>query len=80
MDNLLFDERGRFVQDGFAAARPISSLLPGTEGRSVADVFGGPSFTGTLPQTWSRSVEQLSLVALEGSDKEPLFPFGYGSP
>ncbi|MGD8966226.1 MAG: cellobiose phosphorylase [Anaerolineae bacterium] len=32
MDNLVFDDRGRFIFSGFATARPFSSFLPGIAG------------------------------------------------
>ena len=60
----------------------IAAWLPGTEGRGIADViFGGYAFTGKLPYTWPRTMNQvpLDLDRLESSGPEsPLFPFGYG--
>jgi beta-glucosidase len=65
--------------DGWDAL--VAAWLPGTEGQGVADVlFGDEPFTGKLPYTWPRSVDQLPLSALRGSGEEPLFPFGYGLP
>jgi beta-glucosidase len=59
----------------------VAAWLPGTEGQGVADVlFGDQPFSGKLPYTWPRSVDQLPLSALEDSGEEPLFPFGYGLP
>jgi beta-glucosidase len=57
----------------------VAAWLPGTEGQGVADVlFGDRPFSGKLPYTWPRSVDQLPLSALAASGQEPLFPFGYG--
>ncbi|MFP4346193.1 MAG: glycoside hydrolase family 3 protein [Anaerolineales bacterium] len=54
----------------------VAAWLPGTEGQGVVDVlFGDAPFTGTLPFTWPRTMEQVPLGAGEG---EPLFPYGYG--
>ena len=60
----------------------VAAWLPGTEGQGVADVlFGATPFTGTLPFTWMRSVDQLPFdfanLPTEGCDA-PLFPYGYG--
>lgn len=56
----------------------VAAWLPGSEGQGVADVlFGDYGFTGKLPRTWFRSVEQLPMnVGDEHYD--PLFPFGFG--
>ncbi len=62
------------MTDGFVAA-----WLPGTEGQGVADVlFGDFPFTGKLPYSWPRSMEQVPLSALQNDDDPPLFEFGYG--
>ncbi len=60
----------------------VAAWLPGTEGEGVANnLFGDQPFTGKLPYTWPRSMDQLpfdfSKLATEG-DAAPLFPFGYG--
>ncbi|MEZ4725936.1 MAG: glycoside hydrolase family 3 C-terminal domain-containing protein [Caldilineaceae bacterium] len=60
----------------------VAAWLPGSEGQGVADVlFGDYPFTGKLPYTWPRTVQQLpfdfATLPAEGSDA-PLFPFGYG--
>lgn len=60
----------------------VAAWLPGTEGAGVSDVlFGAAPFTGRLPFTWPRSVDQLpfdfAAIATEGCEA-PLFPFGYG--
>lgn len=56
----------------------VAAWLPGTEGHGVADVlFGDHGFTGKLPRTWFKSVDQLPM---NFGDKHynPLFPFGFG--
>jgi beta-glucosidase len=59
----------------------VAAWLPGTEGQGVTDVlFGDYPFTGQLPYTWPRSMDQVPLSALEESEERPLFPFGYGLP
>ncbi|KAK1284497.1 Beta-D-xylosidase 4 [Acorus calamus] len=56
----------------------VAAWLPGTEGQGVADVlFGDYGFTGKLPRTWFKTVDQLPMnVGDENYD--PLFPFGFG--
>ncbi|CAL1356563.1 unnamed protein product [Linum trigynum] len=56
----------------------VAAWLPGTEGQGVADVlFGNYGFSGKLPRTWFKSVDQLPMnVGDEHYD--PLFPFGFG--
>ncbi|KAK4397688.1 Periplasmic beta-glucosidase [Sesamum angolense] len=56
----------------------VAAWLPGSEGEGVADVlFGDYGFTGKLPRTWFRTVDQLPMNV---GDKhyDPLFPFGFG--
>jgi len=60
----------------------VAAWLPGSEGQGVADVlFGDYPFTGKLPYSWPRSVQQLpfdfATLPTDGNDA-PLFPFGYG--
>lgn len=56
----------------------VAVWLPGSEGAGVADVlFGTTPFTGTLPYTWPRTVEQLPANSRSGVD-DPLFPLGHG--
>lgn len=60
----------------------VAAWLPGSEGQGVADVlFGDVLFTGRLPYTWPRTIEQIPFdfanLATEGCDA-PLFPYGYG--
>ncbi|GAB4573721.1 MAG: hypothetical protein Kow0077_16920 [Anaerolineae bacterium] len=59
----------------------VAAWLPGTEGQGVADVlFGDYPFTGRLPFTWPRSVDQLpfDFAAMPEGEDGPLYPFGYG--
>jgi beta-glucosidase len=59
----------------------VAAWLPGTEGQGVADVlFGDRPFTGTLPFTWPRSMDQLPFDYnnLGTGDQGPLFPCGFG--
>ncbi|KAL9250000.1 Beta-glucosidase BoGH3B-like protein [Drosera capensis] len=56
----------------------VAAWLPGTEGQGVTDVlFGDYGFTGKLPRTWFKTVDQLPMNV---GDKhyDPLFPFGFG--
>ena len=56
----------------------VAAWLPGTEGDGVADVlFGDHDFTGRLPFTWPRSMEQVPLNVGD-ADYDPLFPLGFG--
>ncbi|KAL2507774.1 Glycosyl hydrolase family protein [Forsythia ovata] len=56
----------------------VAGWLPGTEGQGVADVlFGNYGFTGKLPHTWFKNVDQLPMN-FGDLDYDPLFPFGYG--
>jgi beta-glucosidase len=57
----------------------VAAWLPGTEGQGITDVlFGDFPFSGKLPYTWPRSMEQIPLAIPNGSNDNPLFPFGYG--
>ncbi|KAF3794092.1 Beta-glucosidase [Nymphaea thermarum] len=56
----------------------VAAWLPGTEGQGVADVlFGDYGFTGKLPRTWFKSVDQLPMNVGD-RHYDALFPFGYG--
>ncbi|KAH7854633.1 hypothetical protein Vadar_016173 [Vaccinium darrowii] len=56
----------------------VAAWLPGTEGQGVADVlFGDYGFTGKLPMTWFKNVDQLPMNVGD-PHYDPLFPFGYG--
>jgi beta-glucosidase len=55
----------------------VVAWLPGSEGQGVADVlFGDVPFSGKLPYTWPRDMNQIPLSNI-GEDG-PLFPFGFG--
>jgi beta-glucosidase len=56
----------------------VASWLPGSEGMGVADVlFGKRPFTGKLPVSWPRTVEQ-EPINVGDADYDPLFRFGFG--
>ncbi|TQL69390.1 beta-glucosidase [Nocardioides albertanoniae] len=56
----------------------VACWLPGSEGRGVADVlFGKRAFTGKLPVTWPRSVDQ-EPINVGDADYDPLYAFGHG--
>ncbi|XP_058737759.1 uncharacterized protein LOC131609940 isoform X2 [Vicia villosa] len=56
----------------------VAGWLPGSEGQGVADVlFGDYGFTGKLPRTWFKSVDQLPMNVGD-AHYDPLFPFGFG--
>ncbi|WP_100444741.1 glycoside hydrolase family 3 protein [Glycomyces xiaoerkulensis] len=56
----------------------VAAWLPGSEGAGVADpLFGVEPYTGTLPVSWPRKVDDEPLnVGDPGYD--PLFEFGFG--
>lgn len=56
----------------------VAAWLPGTEGQGIADVlFGDYGFTGKLPHTWFRTVDQLPMNVGD-PHYDPLYAFGYG--
>ncbi|KAL8095056.1 uncharacterized protein LOC141690241 isoform X2 [Apium graveolens] len=56
----------------------VAAWLPGSEGQGIADVlFGDYEFTGKLPHTWFKTVDQLPMNAGD-QNYNPLFPFGFG--
>ncbi|XP_031391752.1 uncharacterized protein LOC116203913 isoform X2 [Punica granatum] len=56
----------------------VAAWLPGTEGQGVTDVlFGDYRFTGKLPRTWFKTVDQLPMNVGD-AHYDPLFPFGFG--
>ncbi|KAM1873145.1 hypothetical protein ACFX13_007017 [Malus domestica] len=56
----------------------VAAWLPGTEGQGVSDVlFGDYGFTGKLPRTWFKTVDQLPMNVGD-AHYDPLFPFGFG--
>ena len=81
---ILLSGRPRVITDGLPLAGAwVVAWLPGTEGAGVADVlFGDHPFTGKLPYSWPRSLDQLPINVNNSVDKAgcdaPLFPFGYG--
>ncbi|NDJ59601.1 MAG: hypothetical protein GYB67_00670, partial [Chloroflexi bacterium] len=80
---ILISGRPMIISDFLLSADAfVAAWLPGTEGQGIADVlFGDQPFTGRLPYTWPRNIEQLPFdfdnLPSEGCDA-PLFPFGYG--
>uniref|UniRef100_A0A0D9VZ16 Beta-glucosidase n=1 Tax=Leersia perrieri TaxID=77586 RepID=A0A0D9VZ16_9ORYZ len=56
----------------------VAAWLPGSEGQGVTDVlFGDYGFTGKLPRTWFKSVDQLPMNYGD-AHYDPLFPLGFG--
>ncbi|KAG2592029.1 beta-glucosidase BoGH3B-like isoform X1 [Panicum virgatum] len=56
----------------------VAAWLPGTEGQGVADLlFGDYGFTGKLPRTWFKSVDQLPMNVGD-PHYDPLYPFSFG--
>lgn len=56
----------------------VASWLPGTEGAGVADVlFGEWPFTGRLPVSWPRSLDQ-EPINVRDTSYDPLYPYGWG--
>ncbi|VAI21962.1 unnamed protein product [Triticum turgidum subsp. durum] len=76
---VLISGRPVVVQPLLAASDAlVAAWLPGSEGQGVTDaLFGDYGFTGRLPRTWFKSVEQLPMNV---GDKhyDPLFPLGFG--
>ncbi len=59
----------------------VAAWLPGTEGQGLSDVlFGDLPFTGKLPFSWPRRMDQLpfDFSNLGTGEEGPLFPYGYG--
>jgi beta-glucosidase len=56
----------------------VAAWLPGSEGKGVADtLFGERPFTGRLPMTWPRTLEQ-EPINIGDANYDPLYPFGFG--
>ncbi|KAL8129474.1 hypothetical protein V2J09_018629 [Rumex salicifolius] len=56
----------------------VAAWLPGTQGQGVADVlYGEYGFTGKLPRTWFRRLDQLPMNVGD-PHYDPLFAFGFG--
>ena len=61
-----------------AAKAVVASWVGSSEGDGMADVlFGDKNFTGRLPMSWSRSVEQ-EPINVGDANYDPRFPFGWG--
>ncbi len=77
---ILLSGRTLVINDELALADAfVAAWLPGTEAEGIADVlFGDYPFTGRLPYTWLRSVDQLPLDVLRSDERGPLFQLGYG--
>ena len=58
---ILLSGRPMIISDFFLTADAfVAAWLPGTEGGGITDVlFGHRPFTGRLPYTWPRSIEQI---------------------
>ena len=56
----------------------VAAWLPGSEGAGVADtLFGARPFTGRLPVTWPRSLDQ-EPINVGDRRGDPLFAYGHG--
>ncbi|HET6989492.1 MAG TPA: glycoside hydrolase family 3 protein [Kribbella sp.] len=56
----------------------VASWLPGSEGMGIADVlFGKKPFTGKLPVTWPRTVDQ-EPINVGDANYNPLYRYGFG--
>ncbi|PON62150.1 Glycoside hydrolase [Parasponia andersonii] len=56
----------------------VAAWLPGTEGQGVTDVlFGDYGFSGKLPRTWFKTVDQLPMN-FGDPHYDPLFSLGFG--
>jgi beta-glucosidase len=56
----------------------VAAWLPGSEAAGITDVlFGDHDFTGKLPHSWPRSIEQIP-INVGDADYDPLFPYGHG--
>jgi beta-glucosidase len=56
----------------------VAAWLPGSEAQGITDVlFGEYDFTGKLPHSWPRSIEQVPINV--GDERyDPLYAYGYG--
>jgi beta-glucosidase len=80
---LLLSGRPLLVEEALALSDAfVAAWLPGTEAEGIADVlFGDYEFSGRLPYTWPRNMDQVATdkAALPASGCDaPLFPYGYG--
>ena len=70
---MIFDPAQLGEIDGLVAA-----WLPGSEGDGVSDpLFGRRPYTGKLPVTWPRTLDQEPINVGDAS-YDPLYPFGFG--
>ena len=76
---VLISGRPVVVQPLLAASDAlVAAWLPGSEGQGVTDaLFGDYGFTGKLPRTWFKSVDQLPMNVGD-AHYDPLFALGYG--
>jgi beta-glucosidase len=80
---LLLSGRPLLVEEVLALSDAfVAAWLPGTEADGIADVlFGDYEFSGRLPYTWPRTMDQVAAgkatLPASGCDA-PLFPYVYG--
>ena len=56
----------------------VAAWLPGSEGAGVADpLFGKARYTGKLPMTWPRTLEQ-EPINVGDAHYDPLYRYGHG--
>ena len=56
----------------------VAAWLPGSQGEGVADnLFGARPYTGKLPVTWPRTLDQ-EPINIGDASYDPLYPFGHG--
>jgi beta-glucosidase len=56
----------------------VAAWLPGSEATGITDVlFGDVDFSGKLPHSWPRSIEQVP-INVGDPDYDPLYTYGYG--
>jgi beta-glucosidase len=56
----------------------VEAWLPGTEAQGISDVLLGEyDFTGKLPHSWPRSLEQVP-INVGDAHYDPLYPYGFG--
>jgi beta-glucosidase len=66
---------GRLLESADAL---VAAWLPGSEAQGITDVlFGDDDFSGKLPHSWPRSIEQVPINVGDAS-YDPLFAYGYG--
>ncbi|HPH96447.1 MAG TPA: glycoside hydrolase family 3 N-terminal domain-containing protein [Anaerolineaceae bacterium] len=79
---ILVSGRPMIINDALESADAfVAAWLPGTEAAGITDVlFGDQPFTGKLPFTWPRSMDQIpfDFNNLPTGADGVLFPYGYG--